>query len=509
MSDIIINFNNNTLIGTMGVSKDIHPQKSKDLKILLEKHLPKFEIKDPIKFHFNQAQLQVTHQDTTCTLEDFKTLHDFIDALHSLAPDETIMLEYNVHGIKNDSGQHCWVASAAQLAYNLFPDRLDSFLPRYEEITSSTDFAQDFLNFQGIREGEPQEVLSQIVDTSIDPVNIKLQERRLSNTKMIRYYDADMISNTLLISAQETTDFTKLLESTLKGASDKETDTYLVTEFRLNFPQSIPHLSFDLRNCAQSRSLEGRLERQHITNIPLDLDEKLLGVPCSLHLQGAILHIGGSDEKAGNHYVTIFQKKHPVTSKPQWFLANDSRVAAIPQEKALELLPLSTHLYYGNDPHLRQDASNLDHISKHYPQYEKAQELQNILKILLSLRIEEKEPKSWLESLSDSFHGCDAVVELEDAMTKKTLLDIQKKLLPQLPVPSSFASPLELSFLQRKLIVKATQEYKILKAKLEKFQLQRLENQLLAKESAKKNPSIFEKISIFARSFFEPDDYSY
>ena len=35
MSNIIINFNNNTLIDTMGVSKDIHPQKNKDLKILV------------------------------------------------------------------------------------------------------------------------------------------------------------------------------------------------------------------------------------------------------------------------------------------------------------------------------------------------------------------------------------------------------------------------------------------------------------------------------------------
>jgi len=492
---------NNILVTDQGRAQTLNPKQGKKLTSLLEKYLPKTAISQ-IEFTFTGIQLRIKQDSTTSIVEDYKGVKEILETLQLLAPDASYLLAYDLHGIQNTSGHHCWVASALQLAYNLFPHRLDALLPSYNEITSSADFAQDFINLEGVRDGEPQEVFTKIIDSTIDPVTITLQELRLSHNQMLGYYDAGTIQNTILVSDRESSDFATLVKSSLEGPCDKETATYWVTEFQLKFPSHIPHLSFDLRNCAQSRSLDGTLTRKHILNIPLNLDENLLGASHSLQLQGAILHIGGTDDSPGNHYVAIFQKKHPITDELQWFMADDRVISLLTAEDVTKLLPSATYLYYAqqNTEALPSSISHAEEL-KDLSAAKKLLDLQNILKDLSLLRFQEQQPQSWLDYISDAFHGCDALAELDDAETLQVLQKIHQQLLPLNTFPSH-PSTKELAFLQRKLIHIATQEHQKIKAEAERAQYLQTACELQASRSTQSSSHILDKIQRIFSLFF-------
>ncbi len=506
MTNITLNFNSNTVLQEDSTVAPIDPNKLHYLRSLVYKHLPRFDNNHPLSFRWDGQTITLSQKAAETCVENNESIKEFLKALAQIAPLETKDLEYGVHGIKNTTGHHCWVASALQLAYNLFPERLDSFLPTYQEVGSSADFAEDFLDHKGNEESDPQEALSRIIDTSIEPVTMTLQELRLSQNRTLRFYDAETICNTLVLSSSESDDFNTLLSSSLKGRCDKETDTYIATEFMIKIPENPPHLSFDLRNCAQVRSLDGHLARREIKNIPLHLDNTHLGVNCSLDLKGAILHFGGSDQAANNHYVALFQKPHPITNIPQWFLANDSLIFRVSLKQVTQLLPRATHLYYEHNPSRRCLDDYLKDPLLVGSADERVHKLKDIVTDLLSLRFEEKAPLSWFELLSDAFHGCDAVSLLDEKMMIESLFSLHQELLPGAKCPSSSTKE-ELSFLQTKLLRIAQERLKSLKKELSCQQEKMLQTQHQAKKDADTQPNVLQKISAFIHSFFAPTVY--
>lgn len=442
MTTLIIDFKENSILSSFSGIVKANPQTLRTLQRVIEKHLPKLDTAFPVNLTLTDRKISIAQLENIAEIHDFSSFQQISNTFSSLKLQGKVHLESGIHGIANPSGKHSHIVSALQLAYLLFPERLNAFLPQYQEITSSDDFSSDFLACDEPAK-DPQEVLASIVDPSINPVVMTVKKARLSTQRMIRFYESESFINTLALPASASGDFTSLLAQAIKGPLDKETDTYLATEFFVAFPEHIPHLAIDLKSASQTLTADGTLRRKSIHNIPLELDAKDFGAAGVLALKGAILHVDGQ-------YLTLVQKTDATTQQMQWFLINNSIVSPVDLDMVTRLLPSSTYLYYEQQTRIAKmpptalvdcDENTLDALtSLHH-------DLDNIRK----LGWPRVEKLSLLEKLSDAFHGCDAVSEIDCASHIDGLLAMHTKVFPKEPLPSKDLSFEEFTFVQKKI----------------------------------------------------------